>query len=62
MLNIPEFTVINQEQNEYYYRFTVERNEMPYMCKNCGWIKSEHDNAEDVFRMHLTNLYHLESI
>ncbi|MDQ4712035.1 ISL3 family transposase [Bacillus subtilis] len=52
MLNIPEFEVVKQEQNEYYYRFTVERKELPYMCTNCGWIKSEHDKAEDVFRVH----------
>ncbi|MGJ3548975.1 transposase family protein, partial [Bacillus subtilis] len=51
-LNIPEFEVVKQEQNEYYYRFTVERKELPYMCTNCGWIKSEHDKAEDVFRVH----------
>ena len=49
MLNLKEFNVIKQEQNEHFYRFTVERKELPYMCTNCGWIKSEHDNSEDVF-------------
>lgn len=36
MLNIPEFTVIKQEQNEHFYRFTVEKKELPFMCTNCG--------------------------
>ncbi len=40
MLNLKEFNVIKQEQNEHFYRFTVERKELPYMCTNCGWIIS----------------------
>ena len=52
ILNLKEFNVIKQEQNEHFYRFTVERKELPYMCTNCGWIKSEHDNSEDVFKPH----------
>lgn len=52
MLNLKEFNVIKQEQNDHFYRFTVERKELPYMCINCGWIKSEHDTSEGVFRPH----------
>lgn len=39
MLNLSEFNVIKQEQNEYFYRFTVETKELPYMCMNCGCTK-----------------------
>lgn len=53
MLNIPEFNVIQQEQNDHYYRFTVERKEPPYMCTSCGWINRSDENAPDVaFRPH----------
>lgn len=41
MLNLPEFTVLLKEQNEHFYRFTVERKELPYFCTKCGWIKNE---------------------
>ncbi|EEL78790.1 Transposase TnpA [Bacillus cereus AH1271] len=41
MLNLPEFNVILKEQNEHFYRFTVERNELPYLCTKCGWIKTD---------------------
>jgi transposase len=53
VLNIPEFKVIEQEQNEHFYRFTVERNEPPYMCTSCGWInRSDEDAPEVAFRPH----------
>lgn len=52
MLNLPEFNVINQEMNEHYYRFTVERNKTPEICTNCGWIKSEYDKSYEVFKPH----------
>jgi len=38
MLNLSEFEVVKQEQNEYYYRFTVECKEPPMVCTQCGWI------------------------
>ena len=38
MLNLSEFEVVKQEQNEYYYRFTVECKEPPMVCTSCGWI------------------------
>lgn len=52
MLNLPEFKVIKQEQNVHFYRFTVERKELPYMCTNCGWIKSEYDSNSAEFKPH----------
>lgn len=39
MLNLPEFNVIKQEQNEYFYRFTVEKKDQPYMCMQCGCVQ-----------------------
>ena len=35
MLNLPEFEVLKQEENDYYYMFTVERKETPWLCTNC---------------------------
>ncbi|GFN32488.1 ISL3 family transposase [Paenibacillus xylaniclasticus] len=53
MLNIPEFNVIQQEQNEHFYRFTVECKEPPYMCTSCGWINRSDEDAPDMaFRPH----------
>jgi transposase len=52
MLNIPEFKIVLAEENEHFYRFTVERKETPTICLQCGWIKSEHDKPEDMFRPH----------
>lgn len=53
MLNIPEFNVIQQEQNEHFYRFTVECKEPPYMCTSCGWInRSDEDAPDTAFRPH----------
>lgn len=43
---------IKKNMNEHYYRFTVERKDLPYMCTNCGWIKSEHDTEDMVFKPH----------
>lgn len=49
MLNLPEFNIIQQEQNEHYYRFTVERSEPPYMCTSCGWIdRSDEDVPKQI--------------
>lgn len=39
MLNLSEFNVIAKEQNDFYYKFTVEKNETPYFCTQCGWMK-----------------------
>lgn len=39
MLNLSEFNVIAKEQNEHFYKFTVEKNETPYFCTQCGWMK-----------------------
>lgn len=39
MLNLPEFEIILKEQNENYYRFTVEKKESPYMCTQCGCVQ-----------------------
>jgi transposase len=39
MLNLSEFNIIKQEENEYFYRFTVETKEPPFMCLNCGCTK-----------------------
>lgn len=56
MLNLPEFNVIKQEQNEHFYRFTVEKKEPPYMCMQCGCVQLIHegdsigDNVE--FKLH----------
>ncbi|MED3800201.1 ISL3 family transposase [Lysinibacillus capsici] len=56
MLNLPEFNVIKQEQNEYFYRFTVEKKDPPYMCMQCGCVQFIHegenigDNVE--FKLH----------
>lgn len=53
MLNLPEFNIIQREQNDHYYRFTVERSEPPYMCTSCGWIdRSDEDAPERAFRPH----------
>lgn len=52
MLNLPEFNEIKKEQNDYFYRFTVETKELPFMCTNCGWIKSEYDSNQGDFRPH----------
>jgi transposase len=54
MLNLQEFNVISKEQNAYYYRFTVEKKELPYMCTKCGWIKSEYDPNSANFKPHQT--------
>lgn len=52
MLNLPEFNVIKQEQNEHFYRFTVEKKDLPFMCTSCGWIKSEYDEDTAEFKPH----------
>jgi transposase len=39
MLNLPEFIEIKKEQNDFYYQITVEKNEKPFMCTNCGCTK-----------------------
>ncbi|RHW37306.1 ISL3 family transposase [Neobacillus notoginsengisoli] len=56
MLNLSEFKVIKQEQNNHFYRFTVEKKEMPYMCMQCGSIQFIHegeDIADNVeFKLH----------
>lgn len=39
ILNLPEFNVILKEENEHYYRFTVETKELPYMCTQCGCVR-----------------------
>lgn len=43
MLNLPEFEILLKEQNEHFYRFTVERIEPPYMCTQCGCVKFMHE-------------------
>ncbi|WLR53576.1 ISL3 family transposase [Mesobacillus subterraneus] len=52
MLNLPEFEVLLKEQNEHFYRFTVERIEPPFICTNCGEIKSEYTNPDAEFKRH----------
>jgi transposase len=52
MLNLPEFNILLSEQNDHFYRFTVEKNEKPYMCTNCGTINSEYDRDVKEFRPH----------
>lgn len=48
MLNLPEFKVIKKEVNSYYYRFTIQAIERPFMCTHCCWeeldlpIEDEH--------------------
>lgn len=41
MLNLDEFTVIKKEVNDYYYRYTVEAKDRPYMCTKCCWEELE---------------------
>lgn len=45
MLNLPEFNVITKEQNEYFYKFTVEKNETPWFCTQCGWFKPQFEGT-----------------
>jgi transposase len=57
VLNLPEFNVIKQEQNEYFYRFTVEKKEDPYMCMQCGCVRFITEDGENVgdnveFKLH----------
>ena len=52
MLNLPEFEVLLKEQNEHFYRFTVERIEPPFIRTNCGEIKSEYTNPDAEFKRH----------
>lgn len=37
MLNLDEFKVIKKEVNEFYYRYTIEAVNRPYMCTQCCW-------------------------
>jgi transposase len=48
MLNLSEFNVIKQEQNEHFYRFTVEKKDSPYMCTQCGCIQFVTEDGESV--------------
>jgi transposase len=41
VLNLPEFEVLLKEQNDHFYRFTVEKKDLPYLCTKCGWIKTD---------------------
>lgn len=39
MLNLPEFNVLMKEQNDHFYKFTVEKTDTPIFCTQCGWMK-----------------------
>lgn len=43
MLNLSEFNEILKEENEHYYRSTVETKEPPYMCTQCGCVRFIHE-------------------
>lgn len=56
MLNLDEFVVIKKEVNDYYYRYTVEAKDRPYMCTKCCWeeldLPIEDDNKGKKFTIH----------
>lgn len=56
MLDLDEFVVIKKEVNDYYYRYTVEAKDRPYMCTKCCWeeldLPIEDDNKGKRFTIH----------
>ena len=41
MLNLSEFNIVKKEQNEYFYKITVETKDRPVFCTKCMWDEDQ---------------------
>lgn len=41
MINLPEFKILQKEQNEFFYKITVECKDRPMFCTQCMWDESQ---------------------